>query len=156
MVSDLKFGPSSCKDSTYPASPSSVSNSWFFFLLLFLLSPRHSQGRRNVSNFEGASYERTAYDRFVPLFLVRQNLGGSIEPWGPTPLPSSKYLARIFFRLSFFSSAYYRIHLNNYYYAYTITDGSTEGNSNICNIENQVGAVGFINVLFPEFIIDKL
>ena len=40
--------------------------------------------------------------------------------------------------------------------AYTITDGSTEGNSNICNIENQVGAVGFINVLFPEFIIDKL
>jgi solute carrier family 27 fatty acid transporter 1/4 len=34
--------------------------------------------------------------------------------------------------------------------------GSTEGKSNICNIENQVGAVGFINVLFPEFIIDKL
>ena len=27
-----------------------------FFLLLFLLSPRHSQGRWNVSNFEGASY----------------------------------------------------------------------------------------------------
>ena len=116
MVSDLKFGPSSCKDSTYPASPSSVSNSCFFLLLLFLLSPRHSQGRRNVSNFEGASYERTAYDRFIPLFLIRQNLGGSIEPWVPTPLPSSKYLARIFFRLSFFSSAYYRIHLNNYYY----------------------------------------
>ena len=102
MVSDLKFGPSSCKDSTYPASPSSVSNSCFFLLLLFLLSPRHSLGRRNVSNFEGASYERTAYDRFIPLFLVRQNLGGSIEPWVPTPLPSSKYLARIFFRLSFF------------------------------------------------------
>ena len=102
MVSDLKFGPSSCKDSTYPASPSSVSNSCFFFLILFLLSPRHSLGRRNVSNFEGASYERTAYDRFIPLFLVRQNLGGSIEPWVPTPLPSSKYLARIFFRLSFF------------------------------------------------------
>ena len=101
MVSDLKFGPSSCKDSTYPASPSSVSNSCFFFVL-FLLSPRHSQGRRNVSNFEGASYERTAYDRFIPLFLIRQNLGGSIEPWVPTPLPSSKYLARIFFRLSFF------------------------------------------------------
>ena len=33
----------------------------FFFLPSFSsFSPRHSQGRRNVSNFEGASYERTA------------------------------------------------------------------------------------------------
>ena len=36
MVSDLKFGPSSCKDSTYPASLSSVSNSFFFFPSLSL------------------------------------------------------------------------------------------------------------------------
>lgn len=35
-------------------------------------------------------------------------------------------------------------------------DGSTEGNSNICNIENKVGAVGFSAVLFPDFIVDKL
>ena len=35
-------------------------------------------------------------------------------------------------------------------------DGATEGNSNICNIENRVGAVGFIGVIFPEFIVDKL
>ena len=168
MVSDLKFGPSSCKDSTYPASPSSVSNSCFFFsFFLFLFSPRHSQGRRNVSNFEGASYERTArrnvskiegasfertarrnvsnfegagyertarrnvsniegasyernacrnlsnfegasyertaYDRFIYFVSnLRQNLDGPIETWAPTPLPSSKYLARNFFPPLFF------------------------------------------------------
>ena len=28
--------------------------------------------------------------------------------------------------------------------------GSTEGNSNIVNFDNQVGAVGFINVLLPS------
>ena len=123
----------------------------FFFLLLFLLSPRHSQGRRNVSNFkgagyertarrnvsnfegadyertarrnvsniegasyernacrnlsnfEGASYERTAYDRFIYFVSnLRQNLDGPIETWAPTPLPSSKYLARNFFPPLFF------------------------------------------------------
>ena len=124
---------------------------FFFLLLLFLLSPRHSQGRRNVSNFEGASYERTArrnvsnfegagyertarrnvsniegasyernacrnlsnfegasyertaYDRFIYFVSnLRQNLDGPIETWAPTPLPSSKYLARNFFPPLFF------------------------------------------------------
>lgn len=32
------------------------------------------------------------------------------------------------------------------------TDGATEGNSNIVNIENHVGAVGFTGVWLPEFI----
>ena len=40
-----------------------------FFFFFFLFSPRHSQGRRNVSNFEGVSYERTAYDRFITFDL---------------------------------------------------------------------------------------
>ena len=70
----------------------------FFFLLLFLLSPRHSQGRWNVSNFEGASYMIS----LSLCFLIKQNLGGSIEPWVPTPLPAFKYLARCFFSSLFF------------------------------------------------------
>jgi solute carrier family 27 fatty acid transporter 1/4 len=31
-------------------------------------------------------------------------------------------------------------------------DGATEGNSNIVNIENHVGAVGFTGVCIPEFV----
>ncbi|XP_059094416.1 long-chain fatty acid transport protein 4-like [Tigriopus californicus] len=34
--------------------------------------------------------------------------------------------------------------------------GATEGNSNIINIENRVGSVGFIGVIFPDFLIEKL
>ena len=36
-------------------------------------------------------------------------------------------------------------------------DGSTEGNSNICNIDNRVGAVGFIPIgVVPEFLAERL
>lgn len=34
--------------------------------------------------------------------------------------------------------------------------GATEGNSNIINIENRVGSVGFIGVIFPDFLIERL
>ena len=34
--------------------------------------------------------------------------------------------------------------------------GATEGNANMINIENRVGAVGFMAVIFPRFIVDKL
>ena len=34
--------------------------------------------------------------------------------------------------------------------------GATEGNSNIINIENKVGAVGFTPVALPQFIVDRL
>ena len=54
-------------------------------LLLLLLV---SQGRRNVSNYGGASYKRTTFDCFFPLFRLRQNLRGAIGPWVPTPLLS--------------------------------------------------------------------
>ena len=54
-------------------------------LLLLLLV---SQGRRNVSNYGGARYKRTTFDCFFPLFRLRQNFGGAIGPWVPTPLLS--------------------------------------------------------------------
>lgn len=34
--------------------------------------------------------------------------------------------------------------------------GATEGNSNIINVENKVGAVGFCPVAMPQFLVDKL
>lgn len=34
--------------------------------------------------------------------------------------------------------------------------GATEGNSNMVNIENKVGCVGFIGVCFPTFIQERL
>lgn len=34
--------------------------------------------------------------------------------------------------------------------------GATEGNSNIVNIDNKVGAVGYVNVTFPPFITQRL
>ena len=38
----------------------------------------------------------------------------------------------------------------------TFSDGATEGNANMINIENRVGAVGFGAVLFPDFLVDRL
>ena len=35
-------------------------------------------------------------------------------------------------------------------------DGATEGNANMINIENRVGAVGFMPVLFPNLIVERL
>ena len=35
-------------------------------------------------------------------------------------------------------------------------DGATEGNANMINIENRIGAVGFGAVLFPDWIVDRL
>ena len=43
------------------------------------------------------------------------------------------------------------------YILFIYLDGSTEGNSNICNIENRVGAVGFIPIgVIPEFLAERL
>ena len=33
--------------------------------------------------------------------------------------------------------------------------GATEGNSNILNIDNKIGAVGYLNVTFPSFITQR-